>query len=595
MRREPAGALPRRLHGRAEAVQHRRPGRRPLRREGLPAGADHPADGPRPERAGRGAGRADGARAGRAGAEFAQPLPVTGRTSGRAADLSGAPDRAGAGAGGRDRRGPAGVGTRARSWPRSPARGSTTPASWTPTRSSRWRRLDRPAVAAVAVFLGTTRLIDNLVISIDDWRLMIDGRPAKTAESRVTHLFVNRQSSVTNPQSAIRHGPSAVRPRSQADAGGGERRRAAGVLRVAAPGHGRRGARRRVHPRTNLGGHQPREHPHPGVDLRVPAAGRCRSRWPRRPGRRWANCSRRCRTTTGSICSAGCRRGSRKSVMRLVDEADRRTSPRSFSYGENTVGALMTTDYAWLPATLTAAEAIDQLRQQAPDKETIYYIYVLDEPSRRPDGSLAPRRLLGVVSLRDLILAPRHALVRDLMETELVTLRYDEDEEAVAQLFARYDFIAVPVVDDQFGLLGHRHPRRRARRGAARGDRGLAAAGRASGRSRGTTWRRASGTSGRTARKWLAVLFLLQMFTINAMARFEYGTGARRVPDRVHPAVPVGRRERRVAGGHAGHPGAGPRPDPRSRLAAGVPARTADGGGAGGRARRCSPSPGRTS
>src|SRR5215471_2586423 len=128
-----------------------------------------------------------------------------------------------------------------------------------------------------------------------------------------------------------------------------------------------------------------------------------------------------------------------ESIMRLVAEADRQDIAKLFQYGENTVGALMTTDYAWLPGTLTAAEAIDQLRQQAPDRETIYYIYVLDDPQRRPDGSLAPRRLLGVVSLRDIILAPRHALVRELMETELVTLRYDEDKEAVTQLFARYD------------------------------------------------------------------------------------------------------------------------------------------------------------
>ena len=65
-------------------------------------------------------------------------------------------------------------------------------------------------------------------------------------------------------------------------------------------------------------------------------------------------------------------------------------------YAENTAGALMTTDYAWLPANITAAEALDRLRLQAPDSETIYYIYVLDDQ----------RRLLGVVSLRDLILAP---------------------------------------------------------------------------------------------------------------------------------------------------------------------------------------------
>ena len=69
----------------------------------------------------------------------------------------------------------------------------------------------------------------------------------------------------------------------------------------------------------------------------------------------------------------------REAVMRLVDEADRKDIATLFSYGENTVGALMTTDYAWLPATVTAAEAIDQLRAQAPDRETIYYIYVLDD------------------------------------------------------------------------------------------------------------------------------------------------------------------------------------------------------------------------
>ncbi|HEX4608231.1 MAG TPA: magnesium transporter [Urbifossiella sp.] len=143
-----------------------------------------------------------------------------------------------------------------------------------------------------------------------------------------------------------------------------------------------------------------------------------------------------------------------EALMRLVDEADRKDIATLVQYGADTVGAMMTTDYAWLPGTLTAAEAIDQLRQQAPDRETIYYVYVLDEPSRRPDGSLAPRRLLGVVSLRDMILAPRHALVRELMESEVVSLRYDEDREAVAKVFARYDFIAVPVVDDRFGLLG---------------------------------------------------------------------------------------------------------------------------------------------
>lgn len=209
-----------------------------------------------------------------------------------------------------------------------------------------------------------------------------------------------------------------------------------------------------------------------------------------------------------------------EAVVRLVDEADRQDIAKLGQYGENTVGSLMTTDYAWLPATLTAAEAIDQLRQQAPDRETIYYIYVVDDANRRADGSLAPRRLLGALSLRDLILAPRHALVRELMETELVTLRYDDDKEEVAQVFARYDFIAVPVVDDQFGLLGivtHDDVLDLVREEATEDLQRQAGVGPIEGNyleaSFANIWYNRV--------KWLAVLFLLQMFTINAMASFE--------------------------------------------------------------------------
>ncbi|MCI0699976.1 MAG: magnesium transporter [Planctomycetia bacterium] len=209
-----------------------------------------------------------------------------------------------------------------------------------------------------------------------------------------------------------------------------------------------------------------------------------------------------------------------EAIMRLVDEADRKDIATLFQYGENTVGSLMTTDYAWLPGTLTTAEAIDQLRQQAPDRETIYYIYVLDDPVRRPDGSPAPRRLLGVVSLRDLILAPRHALIRELMETDLVTLRYDEDAEAVAQLFARYDLIAVPVVDEQFGLLGivtHDDVLDVVTREATEDLQRQGAVGPLEGNyleaSMWAIWK--------SRAFWLAFLFILQMGTINVMAHYE--------------------------------------------------------------------------
>jgi magnesium transporter len=209
-----------------------------------------------------------------------------------------------------------------------------------------------------------------------------------------------------------------------------------------------------------------------------------------------------------------------EAIMRLVDEADRQDIAKLFQYGENTVGALMTTDYAWLPGTLTAAEAIDQLRQQAPDRETIYYIYVLDDPQRRHDGSLAPRRLLGVVSLRDIILAPRHALIRELMETDLVTLRYDQDKEAVAELFARYDFLAAPVVDDQFGLLGivtHDDVLDVVREEATEDLQRQAGVGPIEG-----NYLEAGLTNVWYSRvKWLTLLFVMQMLTINAMAFFE--------------------------------------------------------------------------
>lgn len=131
-------------------------------------------------------------------------------------------------------------------------------------------------------------------------------------------------------------------------------------------------------------------------------------------------------------------------LLRLVDEADRRDIAMLTKYGENTVGALMTTDYAWLPANITVAEALDRLRLQAPERETIYYVYVLDEH----------RKLLGVISLRDLILAPRHALVRDRMETDVVTVHAQQDREIVAKELARYDLIAMPVIDDEGRLVG---------------------------------------------------------------------------------------------------------------------------------------------
>jgi magnesium transporter len=103
---------------------------------------------------------------------------------------------------------------------------------------------------------------------------------------------------------------------------------------------------------------------------------------------------------------------------------------------ENSAGALMTTEYASLPAEITAGEAVARLRRQAPDSESIYYIYVLD----------ADRRLVGFISLRDLILARPNALVGDLMQDDPISVRIEEPVDEVVQKLARYDFLAIPVV-----------------------------------------------------------------------------------------------------------------------------------------------------
>jgi magnesium transporter len=133
-----------------------------------------------------------------------------------------------------------------------------------------------------------------------------------------------------------------------------------------------------------------------------------------------------------------------EALLRLVDEADRRDIAMLVKYPEGTAGAVMTTDYAWLPEGISVGEALDRLRLQAPNAETFYYVYVLD----------GERRLLGMVSLRGLIIAPRQALIRDVMFTDVYTVKAEDDREEVAQKLAHYDLLAIPVVDADNRLVG---------------------------------------------------------------------------------------------------------------------------------------------
>lgn len=134
----------------------------------------------------------------------------------------------------------------------------------------------------------------------------------------------------------------------------------------------------------------------------------------------------------------------REALLPALATAEREDIRRLASYPEGTAGAVMTTDYAILAPTQTAAEAIAKLRHEAPDKETIYSSYVVDEQ----------RKLLGTVPLKDLILARPDARVEGLMHRDVIAVGAEEDQEKAARLIVKYDLLALPVVNAEGVLLG---------------------------------------------------------------------------------------------------------------------------------------------
>ncbi len=134
----------------------------------------------------------------------------------------------------------------------------------------------------------------------------------------------------------------------------------------------------------------------------------------------------------------------REAILPAMAHAEREDIRRLASYKEGTVGSMMTSDYATLDTRLTAAEAINRLRIEAPNKETIYYAYVLD-PSRK---------LLGFVSLRDLILAKPDDKITDIMHYDTIYATVGEDQEIAARRLQKYDLIVMPVIDAQGVLVG---------------------------------------------------------------------------------------------------------------------------------------------
>lgn len=113
-------------------------------------------------------------------------------------------------------------------------------------------------------------------------------------------------------------------------------------------------------------------------------------------------------------------------------------------YSDETAGRLMTEKVVRIRRRWTAQETIEHLRTTDPETETLAYLYVVDDDDR----------LVGVVPLRDLITAPANALIRDIMEPDVIYVSVDTDQEEVALMVAKYDFFAIPVVDRQSRLAG---------------------------------------------------------------------------------------------------------------------------------------------
>jgi len=113
-------------------------------------------------------------------------------------------------------------------------------------------------------------------------------------------------------------------------------------------------------------------------------------------------------------------------------------------YDEETAGRIMVTDFIALKQDMTVKEAIEHIQKEHQDVEMPFYLYVVDEYGR----------LVGVSSLRQLVLVPPETQLKDIITTDVISVQTHWDQEEVARIVARYDFLAVPVVDESHRLVG---------------------------------------------------------------------------------------------------------------------------------------------
>lgn len=133
-----------------------------------------------------------------------------------------------------------------------------------------------------------------------------------------------------------------------------------------------------------------------------------------------------------------------KKILKNTSEVERKLINQFLMYPDNSAGSLMTIEFVDLKKEMLAGDALERVRKTAPDKETIYTCYVID----------AARHLEGTLSLKDLVLAPVDKKVGDIMQKDPIYVTTHDDQEGVADIFKKYDLLAVPVVDNERRLVG---------------------------------------------------------------------------------------------------------------------------------------------
>lgn len=133
-----------------------------------------------------------------------------------------------------------------------------------------------------------------------------------------------------------------------------------------------------------------------------------------------------------------------KRILKNVSKEDRKTINELLKYPSDSAGSIMTTEFIDLKVNMTVDQAFEKIRKIGLDKETVYTCYVLD----------IKRVIIGTVDIKELLLADRDALIKDIMETTVITVNTLEDKEEVAKAFDKYDLVALPVVDKENRLVG---------------------------------------------------------------------------------------------------------------------------------------------